>query len=134
MSDARLRDLERKAKTGGPEDRARYQQELQRREGVRNTMFHGCLDSPDDDLVGEYIVCEAGPNYADVGRVRRVYLDPLGVPTVVLDNVRRKSDEHDGADPTWLLEQCGDGWTIQSTSCSGVQLARKRWPGCALFK
>ena len=117
MSDEQMREKQRKAILGDPQAQESYSRELQR----------GLPWSPWAEIgVGEWAYVESGPNYHEVGMLREVRIDGLGVAWAILDKVRRKSDEMDGAPSGWLFE-AGDGIMIPATACSLIQPAAQRY-------
>ena len=80
-----------------------------------------------DGLLEQYVYIEAGPNYHEVGRLRAVKVDVLGIPHGIFDDVRRVSDETE-AGPTWL-GRCGDDVRVPSTAITHLCACATRWPG-----
>jgi hypothetical protein len=80
-----------------------------------------------DGLENEWVYVESGPNYGEAGLLKEVHIDGLGVAWGILDHCRRKDDESDGSEPTWLLNT-GDGIRVPSTSVTLIQKASDRWP------
>lgn len=78
-------------------------------------------------LFGTWVRYEAGPNFAECGVLRDMFIDELGRGVAILDHVRRQDNETDEG-PTWLNKEPGiDDQRVPTTAVTHCGPAAKRW-------
>jgi len=120
-SDAVIRKLQREADMGDQNAIERLAHAQARAGQLRTIMSYARIG------IGDWAYVEAGSNYHEIGKLVEVGLDEIGRGIVVLEHVRRKSDESTSSGPTFLFNTDHGVAAIPTTDITFAQRADARY-------